>query len=298
MEDIKKTSKKPSKGRQSVSAEAFGLWNKKKPYVPKNIPKTEDIKAALKERLMNSFMFRALDEKDLEIVLNAMEEKTFSAGDYVIKQGESGDVLFFVFSGILKCSKDFGDGVDKFLLNYEAGMSFGELALLYSTPRAASIQASDNCVLFSLDRECFNHIVKDSAIRRREIYKAFLAKVEILSSLDDYERSKICDCLQPLRCKAGESIITEGETGDKFYFIEEGKAYAMKKNGSGGEDRVYDYSAHDYFGELALIKEVPRQASIIAEVNFKFLTFFRLKLKLFLLIEWPLRDYWDRLKKF
>lgn len=202
-------------------------------------------------------------------MLNAMEEESFSAGDFVIKQGESGDVLYFVFSGKLKCSKDFGDGVDKFLLNYEPGMAFGELALLYSTPRQASIQAEEDCLLFSLDRECFNHIVKDSAIRRREIYKQFLSKVEILSSLDDYERSKICDCLQPQRFKAGDAIITEGETGDKFYFIEEGKAYAMKKDGNGGENRVFDYSARDYFGELALIKEVPRQASIIAEVNLR-----------------------------
>jgi len=42
-------------------------------------------------------------------------------------------------------------------------MSFGELALLYNAPRAASILATTECVLFSLDRECFNAIVKDSA---------------------------------------------------------------------------------------------------------------------------------------
>jgi len=263
----KKVGKKPTNGRQSVSAEAFGLWNKKKAYTPKNIPKTAEISTALKDRLTNSFIFKSLDKKDLEIVLNAMEEKNFSSGDFVIKQGESGDVLFFVFSGTLKCTKDFGDGVDKFLLNYTPGMSFGELALLYSTPRQASIQAEEDSVLFSLDRECFNHIVKDSAIRRREIYKTFLSKVSILSSLEDYERTKICDCLEPTRHSAGSTIITEGETGHKFYFIEEGNAYAKKKNTSGGNDKVFDYSPHDYFGELALIKDVPRQASIIAEVS-------------------------------
>jgi len=48
-----------------------------------------------------------------------------------------------------------------------AGESFGELALLYNAPRAASIKAKTNCVLFGLDRDCFNHIVKDAACRKR-----------------------------------------------------------------------------------------------------------------------------------
>ena len=43
---------------------------------------------------------------------------------------------------------------------YGPGESFGELALLYNAPRAATIIAKSDSVLFSLDRETFNHIVK------------------------------------------------------------------------------------------------------------------------------------------
>ena len=147
-------------------------------------------------------------------------------------------------------------------------MSFGELALLYNTPRAASIVAKQDSILYSLDRECFNHIVKDSAIKRRERYDAFLSKVDLLQELDQYERSKICDCLESQVYAPGSAIITEGDNGNTFYFIESGTAYATKKNAKGGQDRVFDYKANDYFGELALLKDIPRQASIIAEVIF------------------------------
>jgi CRP-like cAMP-binding protein len=41
---------------------------------------------------------------------------------------------------------------------------FGELALLYNVPRAATITAIEKCVLWSLDRETFNNIVKDAAM--------------------------------------------------------------------------------------------------------------------------------------
>lgn len=282
LEEFQKTKKGSVVGKQrtSVSAEVYGLWNKKKAFAPQNIPKSDEIRSALEERLGQSFMFRSLDQKDQAVVINAMEEKQVSAGDSVITQGEDGDVLYFVFSGSLKCTKKFpGQDEETFLLNYTPGMSFGELALLYNTPRAASIVAIEDSVLYTLDRECFNHIVRDAAIKKREIYDEFLSKVSLLDSLDAYERSKICDCLQSTVFQPGQEIITEGATGDKFFFIEEGKAYATKNNSSGGADRVFEYGPLDYFGELALIKDVPRQASVVAEVSMLALIRFRRKLR-------------------
>lgn len=51
---------------------------------------------------------------------------------------------------------------------YLSGEAFGELALLYNAPRAASIRAKTDSVLFSLDRITFNHIVKDASRKKRE----------------------------------------------------------------------------------------------------------------------------------
>lgn len=86
----------------------------------------------------------------------------------MIVQGEEGESLYVVDSGTLRCTKRFGDSSEEtFLKQYVSGEAFGELALLYNARRAASITAESDCVLLSLDRESFKHIVQDATMQRR-----------------------------------------------------------------------------------------------------------------------------------
>jgi hypothetical protein len=67
--------------------------------------------------------------------------------------------------------------------------------------------AKTECLLWSLDRECFNSIVKDSSIKRRERFEGFISKIDLLQDLEVYERNKICDVLVAQTFKDGEYII-------------------------------------------------------------------------------------------
>mmetsp|Transcript_63847 Transcript_63847/g.170530 ORF Transcript_63847/g.170530 Transcript_63847/m.170530 type:complete len:404 (-) Transcript_63847:148-1359(-) len=256
-ESFKKPQTQMGRARQSVSAEAYGQWNQKKKFEAPVHAKTDEQKERLKQTLSTSFMFSELEEKDMETILLAMNEVVFESGKEVIKEGENGDYLFVIEQGSLDCSKLI-DGAQKVVKTCIAGDVFGELALLYNCPRAATVVAKDNCVCWQLDRESFNHIVKDAAVRRRDKYDGFLKSVALISSLGDYERSQIADALKPEVHTQGSVIVKQDEPGDKFYIVEDGQLYATK-----GDKRVMDYKAGDYFGELALLKNQPRAASVI-----------------------------------
>lgn len=70
--------------RTSVSAEAFGAWNKKSEFQPRVIQKSEETKAKISARLKSSFLFQSLNDKEFHIVVDAMEEKRYASGESVI----------------------------------------------------------------------------------------------------------------------------------------------------------------------------------------------------------------------
>ena len=262
----KQVLEKAIKSRSSVSAEVYGFYNKKEKFVPKVIPKNDEQMNRIKGKIISSFIFSSLEKKDLDIVINAMEEKRFKLDDKVISQGEDGDCLYIVETGNLKCFKTFNsDNTPKLLKIYEPGDSFGELALLYNCPRAATIIcSSEESILWSLDRETFNHIVKEAAQKKREKYENFLKNVDILSTIDSYELGQICDSLKDGYYKKDDYIIREGELGDVFYILEEGTCNATKTLEPGKPETVIkELKEGDYFGERALLKGEPRYANII-----------------------------------
>lgn len=256
-----------TKVRQSVSAEAYGEWNQKKAFTPPVIAKTDVQKERLHTCLAKSFLFCNLEENDFQLVIGAMAEVLPKPKERVINQGDDGDFLFVIEKGQLDCVLRLPDGTEKIVKTCEEGDVFGELALLYNCPRAASVESKGECILWRLDRDTFNSIVKEAAQKKRTRYDAFLAKVPLLASMDAYERSQLADALQVENVADGATIVQAGDVGDKFFIVEEGQLEARKD-----DTVVMSYGAGDYFGELALIRNQPRAATVMSKGPAKLLT--------------------------
>jgi len=169
----------------------------------------------------------------------------------------------------LTCSKKFKetDESDTFLKEYLPGESFGELALLYNAPRAATIVCKTDAQLWSLERGSFNAIIKTAVQKKREKYDDFLENVEILKCMEKYERTKLADAFKEEWFEEGHQIIKQGDQSDNssFYLIIEGECSATMDQPGAPAQEVKKYRPGDYFGERSLLKDVPRAANIIAQ---------------------------------
>lgn len=216
--------------RMSVSAEVFGKFNVEIEYLPPVHAKSEDQISKIKERMKSNFLFASLNPKDKKAVLNAILGVKKAAGNVIIKEGDDGDNFYLVEAGELTCSKFLKpeDKEETYLKTYVPGESFGELALLYNAPRAATIIAKTDCELWSLERMTFNSIIKTAVQKKREKYDEFLENVEILKMMEKSERDKLADAFKEEWFEIEDFIIKQGDVDDNssFYMIIEGNCNA------------------------------------------------------------------------
>lgn len=261
--------------RTSVSAESLNPTSSgSDSWEPPHHPKTPEQITRLKTAVSGNFLFSHLDDEQSQTVLNALVEKPVPAKDIkVIVQGDAGDFFYIVEEGSFDVYihpagslQSGSEGMGTKVNTIGPGGSFGELALMYNAPRAATVISTEPSTLWALDRITFRRILMDSAFQRRRMYEAFLEEVPLLSSLKPYERSKIADALDTIKHPAGETIIKEGDPGESFYLLESGEAEAYKQ---GVDHPVKKYKRGDYFGELALLDNKPRAATVVSKTAVK-----------------------------
>ncbi|EAT91142.2 hypothetical protein SNOG_01493 [Parastagonospora nodorum SN15] len=264
--------------RTSVSAESLNpATSDSETFTPPFHQKTPDQLTRLKASVSGNFLFSHLDDDQASQVLGALHEKPIpSKGIKVIQQGDVGDYFYVVErgsfdiylnpSGKLEAG---ADGLGNKVGTVGSGGSFGELALMYNAPRAATVMSSEPSTLWALDRVTFRRILMDSAFQRRRLYEGFLEEVPLLSSLTPYERSKIADALETRKYPPGTTIIQEGDVGESFYILESGEAEVFIR---GVDQAVRRYNKGDYFGELALLNDAPRAASVVSKTEVKLAT--------------------------
>jgi len=233
-------------------------------YEKKIVPKDAATMLALQKSVAGNVLFTHLEADELTDILDAMFLVSKAPGDVIIQQGDDGDNFYIIDSGTVEVwiAKDGGEP-EKFS-ELSDGMSFGELALIYGTPRAATGKAKADCKLWAIDRDTNRRILMGSTTRKRKKYENFLEQVPLLKDLDKWERLSVADALEPCDYKDGEVIIKQGETGDDFDIIVEGKVVVSQTNEHGESGVLAELHSAQYFGEIALLTNEARAATVTA----------------------------------
>jgi len=228
-------------------------------FTPPVYPKSDDARKFLDKALGQNFIFSDLTSKEREMLLNAMQKEEVKEGQMIIQQGDVGDFFYICEEGTVNFIAD-GNAVG----SCGMGGSFGELALLYDSPRAATCMAGADCVLWKVDQATFRHLLSRTAQEEESSIVEVLGKVDLFKELDKQTITKFADVLSTVKFKEGERIVEKGQQGDIFYIINEGQ---VRVHDIGLGDANYDdqiLKKGDWFGERALMTGEPRAANVTA----------------------------------
>mgnify|MGYP006131628955 CR=1 FL=1 len=255
--------------RVSVSAAAGGIEKAQLAFQNRKsqgTKKSADEKKRILDVLDRNVLFLHLDSTQIDKLLFEIFQVDVPAGDVLIKQGAEGDNFYLIEEG--KCDVFIKKGEEEnhvATCTSEEHNAFGELALMYNAPRAATVVAATPCRLWALDRVAFKYILMQTFTEKREKYAAFLENVPILQSLKDNERMEVAEALEQQQYKDGDLIIKEGDSGNTFYLIEKGQVKCVQQPSAGSEPvELCTLGSGDYFGEVALLTNRPRAASVVS----------------------------------
>nr|AHY22509.1 cGMP-dependent protein kinase [Dastarcus helophoroides] len=217
-------------------------------------PEDEDvIKMAIKN---NEFLNKLLTGKRLQDVVDAMYNKEVNRDETIIQQGDIGKHMYVSAKGKYDVIID-----GKTISTIKDVTVFGELAILYSDKRRATIRATTPGQLWVLDRNVYQQVMYLSNREEHEEVVSFLKRVEKLNVVGEAVLKKVALLLKTEYFSPGTIIVKEGDVGDKFYIISAGTVTVSIT----GEGDVAKLGKGKFFGELALLQEITRQATVTAD---------------------------------
>ncbi len=244
--------------RVAISAEQFSQGQSdevKRPAQPQR-EMSRQVKTMLIETISSCPLFSDLDLEHKLAIVQSMYAVDLRKGAVAVRQKELGTKLYCVEKGSFEVTIASDNGPTRAVATIGPKQYFGELALMYNAPRAATVTAIEDSVVWVVDRFTVASIAKNIGSNKMEQYMQLLRTVKILAPLTESERRKIAEALDEVSFPRNSLIFAQHSPGDAMYIVTKGNVQ-IDVDGN----QVGLLKPGDYFGELALLNDSTRAAS-------------------------------------
>lgn len=224
------------------------------------------------ERLRTAPLFADLSVAEAAVLGTRLERRTIAPGEVVLREGEEGDALFVVEFGTVQVQAR-----GMVLAELGPGDHFGEIALVTGGGRTADVVSATGATVLRLSREVYLEYLealpdiaeKTAATRSARLASNRRPRAEaqaptVFSELTSARASVLGTRMTMRDVTRGTIIVAQGEAGDALYLIVVGEAEVIARDPSGAEQSMGLLAAGDFFGEISLIENRPRVASVVA----------------------------------
>ena len=208
-------------------------------------------------------LFDDVPEDVLSDLAGRVRLRVFRAGEPVVRQGEPAQAFYVVRTGVLRVvEEDPATGLElRTLRTLGSGDAFGETGLARASRRSATVRAVEDSDLFEVDKGTFDELLAD-LVRVPDFAPTIqsLAELRDLQCFAMLEPDELVEVLghgEWVSFPPGETIMRQGAAGDAFYAISSGQVEVVQ---DGRRASILGMGRH--FGEVALLLDVPRTATV------------------------------------
>jgi CRP-like cAMP-binding protein len=208
--------------------------------------------------------FEDLPEDVLSDLAGRVRLVTLRPEQALFHQGDRADAFYVVRRGQMALEdEDRETGDTRVIRTAGRGDAFGELGLLGEAPRSATARSIGYSELFRVDGSTFDRLLADS-IDAPDFGPTMQSLGELrglapFGALSTEDLATLSAHGSWVIVPPGEAIMEQGEPGDAFYAIGSGQADVLKDG-----QPIATLGPGQYFGEVALLEDVPRTASVVA----------------------------------
>ncbi|HEU5084052.1 MAG TPA: cyclic nucleotide-binding domain-containing protein [Acidimicrobiales bacterium] len=223
--------------------------------------------------LAGSQLARALGPEALDAIADELRILELAPGGELVHEGDVADELYLLLSGTLEVVID-GVGEEQTLTRLHAGATVGEIALLAGDRRSATVRATEPCTVAAISDAGFRRLLAEhpaeaEALARRAVERLretqLIGQLNLLfGHLDTEVLVTIKDLLEWVPVRAGTRLFEQGDEGDAAYLVVTGRLRAFRRGEGDVEIEVGEVGRGEMAGEMALLEDTPRRATVYA----------------------------------
>jgi CRP-like cAMP-binding protein len=232
-------------------------------------------KVTVDKKLLQEFVpLNALSHERFREVSEKIIIEEVLAGRYLFRKGDTDNQSIFLLEGKLNLI----DGFRKVTSEVEAGTDISRYAVSNQQPRPLSARAVSKCIIARIDSGLLDVFltwdqsscaeVVDIGAADNQDWMTRMLQTEAFIKIPPAMIQSLLIKMQSYPVKAGDVVIRQGDPGDYFYTIHEGRCVVTRKDSAAAEAQfLAELGSGSSFGEDALVSDVTRNATVTMLTN-------------------------------